>query len=163
MRSHGKPSANSLSMAWEKRLHLISYLGDQMLLRNIPRPADDRTPLVVWPADSYRAGRPSCRWRPKLETFYRSYIPSIARIFLRRFEEPHTSLHQEPAIADQTLVLVSTTRLRSPDEIRFMGSEFFSGEVWLRARCTAPKNRALSRGLMKKAKAPACMTVVSAA
>jgi hypothetical protein len=60
-----------------------------MLLRNIPRPADDRTPLVVWPADSYRAGRPSCRWRPKLETSYRIYIPSIARLFLRRFEEPH--------------------------------------------------------------------------
>ena len=76
-------------MAWEKPLHLISDLGDQMLLRNIPRPADDRTPLVVWPADSYRADRPSCRWRPKLETFYRIYIPSIARIFLSRFEEPH--------------------------------------------------------------------------
>ena len=88
MRSHGKPSANSLSMAWEKRLHLIiSDLGDQMLLRNIPRPADDRTPLVVWPADSYRADRPSRRWKPKFETSYRIYIPSIARIFLSRFEK----------------------------------------------------------------------------
>ena len=37
-----------------------------------------------------------------------------------------TSLHQEPAIADQTLVLVfNDPRLRSPDEIRLMGQNFF--------------------------------------
>jgi len=39
----------------------------------------------------------------------------------------------------------------------------FSAEVRPKASRTAAKNRLLSKGLMKKAKAPACLTVASAA
>jgi hypothetical protein len=48
VRSHGVLPAKSLPMGMGRPLHLITCLGDQMLLRNIPCPTNERTPLMVW-------------------------------------------------------------------------------------------------------------------